>query len=329
MRFVAVVSMSSKYQYPETEGRKEKRKPQPPYPMSRKVGTMAKNQDRVILVTGATGRQGRAVFKHLQSKGFGVRALTRDPDQPAARTLEGHGTEIVKGDLSDPASLTRALDGVYGVFSVQNWKDGPEAETQQGINLANAANRSAISHFVYSSVASADKNTGIPHFESKFKVEEHLRGTGMPYTILRPVFFMENVLGMKEQVEQGKLALPLKADTNFQMIAVDDIGEFATLAFSHPGKWQGRAVEIASDELTMASMAEVMGRVSGQPVEYEQVPWDQFEQKAGHERTVMYRWFQDVGYHVDLAPLREENPRLAHFEPWLRAHWPQSKATAS
>ena len=238
----------------------------------------------------------------------------------------GKASEIVQGDLQDPASITRALDGVYGVYSVQDWQGGAESEIQQGKNLADAANRSAVSHFVYSSVASADKNTGIPHFDSKFKVEEHIRNTGMPYTILRPVFFMENLLGMKQMIEQGTLALPLNPDTRFQMIAVDDIGEFVSLAFLHPGKWNGRALDIAGDDLSISEVAEALSRVSGREVRYQQVPWDQFEKQMGQEMTIMYKWFQDVGYHVDIAALRAENWKLTHFEPWLRAHWQQAQS---
>lgn len=282
---------------------------------------MAKKDDRLILVTGATGHQGGAALRHLREKGFPVRAFTRDPNQPKARALASAGTEVVRGDLLEPASITRALDGVYGVYSVQNWRDGAESEVKQGINLVDAAARSSISHFVYSSVGSADRKTGIPHFDSKFRVEEHIRGTGLRYTILRPVFFMENWRGMRGMIEQGKLALPLTPETRFQMIAVDDIGEFVALAFEHSGKFQGRALDIASDDLSMTGLAEAFSRASGREVGYEQIPWDQFEKQMGHEMTVMWKWFQDVGYHVDLAALRQENPHLTKFEQWLRMKW--------
>ncbi len=285
---------------------------------------MAKHEERTILVTGATGQQGGAALRHLRSKGFPVRAMTRDPERPAARALAGHDVEVVKGDLNDPASITRELDGVYGVYSVQNLAEGLEAEIQQGINVADAANRSAISHLVYSSVGSADQNTGIPHFDSKFRIEEHIRNTGVPYTILRPVFFMENFLGMKQNVEQGALALPLRPDTRLQMIAVDDIGGFVTLAFEHSGKWLGRVVDLAGDDLTMSEIAQALGRAAGREVQYKQVPWDEFEKQAGHEMTVMFKWFQDVGYHVDIAALEQEYPRLTKLDHWLRSHWQQA-----
>lgn len=282
---------------------------------------MAKSNDRVILVTGATGHQGGAVLRKLRERGFPVRALTRDPNQEKARALVGHGTEVVRGDLHDPASLTRALDGVYGVFAVQASSGGPENEMRQGIALADAAQRSRISHFVYSSVGSADRHTGIPHFESKFRIEEHIRATGMRYTILRPVFFMENWLGMRQPLEQGTLALPLSPDTRLQMIAVDDIGAFAAMPFEKPGHWQGRAVDLAGDELSMTELAERFSRTSGREVRYQQVPWEEWEKRQGKEMTTMWRWFEDVGYSVDISALRQEHPALMGFERWLSLHW--------
>lgn len=290
---------------------------------------MAKDSDRIILVTGATGRQGGAALHHLRDAGFTVRALTRHPDSPKARALTGRATEVVRGDLDDEESIRGAMDGVYGVYSVQvSLEIGPEAEVREGTKLADAAKRSRISHLVYSSVGSADQNTGVPHFESKFRIEQHIRATGVPYTILRPVFFMENWLGMKNNVEEGKLMFPLSPETRLQMIAVDDIGAFVTMAFQHPGKWQGRAVELAGDELSMTQIAEALGRAARRDVRYVQIPWDQFEQHAGHEMTVMCRWFEDVGYHANIGELRQERPGLMTFERWLHSNWQPSVSRA-
>jgi len=290
---------------------------------------MAKNDARTILITGATGKQGGASLRHLRAKGFPARVLTRNPDESKARALVGQGTEVVKGDLDDQASLTHALDGIYGVHGVTTMGQGsPDSEIQQGFNLTDAAKRSRISHFVLSSVGSADRKTGIPHFETKARVEEHLRGTGLRYTILRPVFFMENWLGMRDTIEMGTLALPLSPETRLQMIAVDDIGIFVTLAFEHPGHWQGRAVDIAGDELSMTHLADAFGRMVGRNVQYAQIPWDKFEQKVGPEMAGMYRWFEDVGYSVDIAALRQEHPNLMSFERWLQRNWRPRTQTA-
>ncbi len=288
-----------------------------------------KNKAKTVLVIGATGHQGGAVLRHLRERGFSVRAGTREPDQPKVRALMGHGAEVVRCDLDDLDSLTRAMDGAYGVYSVQNSHSaGIESEIRQGIQAADAAKRQRVSHFVYSSVASADQRTGIPHFDSKYRIEEHIRGTGMPYTIIRPAFFMENWLGMRDGIENGEFSLPLDPGTRLQMIAVDDIGGMVATAFERPGKWQDRAFELAGDELSMADLAQVFTRVTGREVRYTQIPWDQFESKAGKEMTLMYRWFQDVGYHIDIGAVRQEYPKLETFDHWLNANWHSQTRTA-
>lgn len=283
---------------------------------------MAKN-DRTILVTGATGHQGGAAMRHLHAKGFTVRALTRDPSGDKARRLVGHGTEVVGGDLDDKASIARALEGVYGVFSVQVSSQGAEKEIRQGIDLADEAKRRDVRHFVYTSVASAGQNTGIPHFDSKYRVEEHLRGTGMRYTILRPAFFMENWLGMRGQIDAGTLSFPLAPDTRLQQVAVDDIGAFAAMAFEKPGHWQGRVVELAGDEPTIQEVTEALGRMAGREVRYNRVPMEEFEKQVGPDHGKMFRWFQEVGYQVDLPNLRREYSNLTSFERWLQTTWPK------
>lgn len=287
-----------------------------------------KKSNRTILVSGATGQQGGAAVRHLRARGYPVRALTRDPDQPKARALTGHGVEVVRGDMADASTLTRVLDGVYGVFSVQNpHMGGIDAEIREGTNLADAAKRSGISHFVYTSVGSADQHTGIPHFDSKARVEQHIQGTGMRFTIVRPVFFMENWLGMRQAIESGALSLPLEPSTRLQMIAVDDIGGVAAMAFEQPGKWQGRTFDIAGDELSMAELAQVFSRASGREVQYIQVGWDEFEKQAGKEFTIMYRWFQETGYHVDIGAVRQDYHGLTTFEQWINSHWHSATKT--
>jgi uncharacterized protein YbjT (DUF2867 family) len=279
------------------------------------------NRSRTILVIGATGKQGGAVHHHLKERGFTVRALTRDPSKPEARKLTGSGTEVVRGDMEDFDSLRRAVDGVHGVFAMATpYEKGPEAEVREGKALIDAAKRAGVNHFVYSSVGSADRGTGLPHFDSKYQIEEHLRVSGLPFTILRPVYFMENWEAMRQQIEQGVLAQPLRPETRLQMIAVSDIGAFATLAFEHSGTWQGRAVDIAGDELSMKEIAEVFSRVTGRDVRYKELPWDQFEKQAGHEVTMMYRWFDEKGYEADIPSLRSEHPMLLTLEHWARNH---------
>ena len=279
------------------------------------------NEERLIVVAGATGKQGGAVARSLLDRGFRVRALTRNPQKPEAQALAERGAEVVQGDMDDRSSMERALEGAYGVFSIQNfWETGYDGEVRQGKTVADAARAAGVEHLIYSSVGSAHRQTGIPHFESKWEVEEYVRDTGLPYTILRPVFFMQNWEMMRGMVLGGTLAQLLDPDKPFQQVAVEDIGDFAAIAFENPGRWIGREVDLAGDEQTMPEMAETFGRVIGREVSYYQVPWDQFEEQMGEVFTVQYRWFNDVGYEADIAALRQEYPELTTFERFLRSH---------
>ena len=273
--------------------------------------------NKTILVTGATGQQGGAVARQLlKHPGFAVRALTRDSSKPAARSLARGGAELVQGDLDDPGSVCRALQGAWGVFSVQAFMEtGYEGEIRQGKLLADAAEEAGVEHFVYSSVVSADRKTGLPHFERKWQIEQHIHAHMASYSILRPVFFMQNWYNyLRQPILDGTLPLPLKPQTSLQQISIEDIGAFAVLAFRNPSIWAGRTVELAGDQLTMLQVAQTLSRVLRRTVRYVQVPWDQFQQGAGEEMTKMYHWFEDVGYHVDIATLRKEYPNLSTLE---------------
>jgi uncharacterized protein YbjT (DUF2867 family) len=279
------------------------------------------NAERLILVCGATGSQGGAVAQSLLGRGFQVRALTRDPKKPEAQALAEGRAEVVQGDMEDRSAMERVLEGVYGIFSVQNfWETGYDREVQQGKTVADAIKEAGVQHCVYSSVGSAHRQTGISHFDSKWEIEEHMRELDLPYTILRPVFFMQNWEMMREPILDGTLAQPLDPDKRFQHVAVEDVGTFAAIAFEDPDKWIGREVDIAGDEQTMPEIAETFGRVIGREVDYYQVPWDQFEEQMGEEYAIMYRWFNDIGYEADIDALRREYPELTTFERYLRSH---------
>ena len=278
--------------------------------------------ERLILVFGATGKQGGAVARSLLGRGFRVRALTRDPQKPEAQALAEQGAEVVQGDMEDRSAVDQVLvEGVYGVFSMQNfWETGYDGEVQQGKTVADAARAAGVDHFVYSSVGSAHRKTGIPHFESKWEIEEHVRQIGLPFTIFRPTSFMQNWEWTREMILGGTLAQPLDPDKPLQQVAVEDIGAFAAIAFGNPDSWIGREVDLAGDEQSMSEIAETYGRVIGREVSYYQVPWDQFEEQMGEEATLNLRWINDVGYEADIAALRQEYPELTSFERYLRTH---------
>jgi uncharacterized protein YbjT (DUF2867 family) len=287
---------------------------------------MAREQRRVVVVTGATGHQGGAVARHLLSeRGFRVRALTRNPAKPRARALAEQGAEVVAGDLDDRASLARPLDGAYAVFSVQNfWETGFQREIDQGIRLAEAAQAAGVQHFVYSSVGSAHRNTGLPHFESKWQIENHIRSSRLPWTIFRPVFFMDNWENpmMGDSILRGTLGLPLSPDRPFQQVAVDDVGAFVTLALREREEWLGRELDLAGDERAIREVAAAFGRATGHAVNYQKISWDDFRRAMGDEYHRMMRWFEDVGYNADIAALRAIYSGLTDFDTYLqRAGW--------
>ncbi|MDC4205016.1 MAG: NmrA/HSCARG family protein [Candidatus Manganitrophus sp.] len=259
-----------------------------------------------ILVTGATGQQGGIVARYLLQQGERVRALTRHPAK--ADALKKLGAEVSVGDLTDKASLQPALRGVQRVFLVTTpFEAGLEAEVRQGIEMVDAAQAAGVAHLVFSSVGSANKNTGIPHFETKGRVERHLRESGLPATILRPVFFMENFTApwMIPAIQQRKVVLPLAPDRMLQMIALDDLGAFAAAAFLRPKEFLGQEIDLAGDALTMPEALGLLGKEIGAPIQYEQLPIDQAEQRFGQDAAMMYRWFNEVGYNVDISALEK------------------------
>lgn len=279
-----------------------------------------------VLVTGATGHQGGAVARELLGKGYRVRAMTRKPQEEPARKLAALGAEIVSGDLDDEASLGKALRGMWGVFAVQNtWEAGVEKEEVQGKRFAKAAKDAGVQHFVYSSVASAHRKTGIPHFDNKWRVEETVRALGFPtHVVIRPVFFMENFLSQwfKPGIDTGKLAMAIKPETVLQMIAVADIGKYGLWAFENPGKLNGRGIDIAGDGLTMPQTAAIISKAAGRKVEFDRTPIEEVR-KWSADYALMLEWFDRVGYDADIAATsRESGVRPTTFPEWAaRARW--------
>ncbi|MGA2880764.1 MAG: NmrA/HSCARG family protein [Bryobacteraceae bacterium] len=287
---------------------------------------MATNLNKTVLVTGATGHQGGAAFWHLRGK-FPLRVLARDFNAPKTRSLAGPSVELVRGDLEDLESLERAMDGAYGVYSMQTSND-TAAEVRQGANVVDAAIAQSIEHLVYSSVTGANQRTGVPHFESKGEIERHIHASGLKYTNLRPVFFMENWFNWKDQMLNGRLELPLRPETRMQMDSVDDIGAFVGLAFEHPEKWIGRTFEIAGDELSMTQIVQAFSRVLGHEVKYVQISWDEFSKRIDPAHFKMFHWFEGEAYRVDIPAVRQELPSLQTFEHRMQSTW-RAKVTAA
>ncbi|MBC7879305.1 MAG: NmrA/HSCARG family protein [Anaerolineales bacterium] len=277
--------------------------------------------NKIIAVTGASGQQGGAVARKLLAEGWQVRALTRDINKPAAQELKSLGAELVAGDMDNRAELDAAFKGAYGVFSVQNFwlpNVGFEGEIKQGKDVADAAKAAGVQHLVYSSVGSAHRGMGQKHFESKWIVEQYIQSLGVPYTILRPVAFMDNQNWSRAYILSGTYTgLGLRVEKGLQTIAVDDIAVFVALALADSKTYLGRTLELAGDELTETQTAETLTKVIGRPVTLA-APAGNGRGISEEEMTAMFNFFNGEGYDADIPALRKLHPGLLNFEQYLR-----------
>jgi uncharacterized protein YbjT (DUF2867 family) len=275
-----------------------------------------------VLVTGATGKQGGAVARRLLARGHRVRALTRRTDAPAAKALAQAGAEVVAGNLVERATLDAAMRGVDAVFSMSTgYEAGLENEVRQGKVTADAAKAAGV-HLVFTSVGDANRGTGIPHFESKYEVEKHIRAIGVPATIIAPVYYMDNAIAYTgEQLKQGVYATPLKPDRKLAQIAVIDIAAVGVLALEQRDRFLGKRYDIAGDEVSGSEAAAILSRVTGRKFSYFQVPMEIVRQRMGDDAVRMYEYFDRHGYHVDFASLKRDFPEVEWhtFEGWAKA----------
>ena len=259
-----------------------------------------------ILVTGATGTQGGAVIDHLLSGEYGefdIYGLTRDNESERAVALSDRGVHVVTGDMSDEDRMRDLCAGMDGVFCVTTpFELGPEFEVQQGVAMADAAAAESVSHFVYTSVGGADADSGVPHLESKWAVEQYLHDLDIPWTILRPVFFMQNLQWNAAEIAEGRLAMPLEADVELAMVHADDIGQAAATAFAHPETAAGATVNLVGDSLTLEEMTAVLSTALDRSIEPVHLDIDAFRADRGEELAVMYAWFNEVGYDEEFVP---------------------------
>ena len=277
-------------------------------------------QELTVVVTGATGNQGGAVARGLLERGHKVRAVTRDPKSSQAKSLANAGATLVAASLEDTVAITKALQGATSLFAMSTpFGGGVDAETRQGVAAADAAKAAGV-HLVFTSVNSADRQTGVPHFDSKYEVEKHIAKVGVRATILGPAFFMENLYFGKEQLAKGVYAMALPPARMLAQIAVADIGAVAVRVLEDAGRFTGKRFDLAGDELTGNDVVAILSRVTGRPFTYNQVPLDVIRQGMGEDGARMYEWFDRIGFTVDRATLRREFPDVAFsdFESWAK-----------
>ncbi|WP_426403467.1 NmrA/HSCARG family protein [Streptomyces sp. R-07] len=274
-----------------------------------------------VAVTGATGTQGGATARSLLAAGHRVRALTRRPASPAADTLRALGAEVRYADLDDRSSLDAALADADSLFAVTTFEAGTEGEIRQGGNLVDSAATARLGHVVLTSVAHADRDTGVPHYESKRVIEHHLRASGTPWTVIGPAAFMDNYAGgwTAEGLRGGTFAWPMPADRPLALISSRDIGAFAALALGRREDFTGRRIDIASDERTPGEMTGILAAALDRPVSFQEVPLASVRTRST-DLAAMFSYFTTTGLDVDVAGLRREFPEVGWqgFDDWAR-----------
>jgi len=283
---------------------------------------------KTVFVTGATGNQGGAVVRHLVNKGFYVKALIRNPDSPRAKLIRKEHVELVQGDLNDPASYKNYLQNVDAVFCNLHFMEGVDKEIRQGLNLATFSKEQGVKHFLYSSVVGCDLNTGIPHWDSKYEIENHIKLTGIDYTILRPASLFENLLvpQVKSRILKGKLVLPTRKDIVQQFIGADDIGLISSVVFSNPTKYAGRTISLASEQLDGSELAAVFSKILNRDIKFQQLPMFIVRIVMGKGLTKMFRWINDndAVFVKNIEELKKEFPGMLSIEKWIEDNFKQS-----
>jgi uncharacterized protein YbjT (DUF2867 family) len=274
-------------------------------------------RDGPITVIGSTGQQGSAVIDALLEKRVPVRAVTRNPNGDKARALDERGVEVVYADLEDVDSVRAAFDGAAAAFAMttHDGLDGPKREVAHGRVIAAAAADAGLPFLVYSSVGGVERGSGVPHFESKRRVEEVLL-EAVPVTFVRPTFFMETLrLMIRRDGARVIIGMPLAGDVGLQMISVRDIGR-AAAALLLMGDPAVAPVEIAGDELTGEQIAVRIAHRLGSPATYVQLPLDVLGDDE--DLKMMFGWLARLpAYQADFARTRELVGGVEDLSRWL------------
>jgi uncharacterized protein YbjT (DUF2867 family) len=285
---------------------------------------MAEKSEK-MLVLGATGQQGGATARALAADGWHVRALVRDKQSSKAQDLASLGVELVFGDFQDPASIEMSMNGIHGVFSVlpssadAKYGISDDDEVRFGIAAIDAAKRAGVQHLVYSSTIGASPDIGLGHYESKWHIEQYLRQSGVPFSIVRPAPFMELLLYPHFGLRQGVVTFFGAPDRVVQFIAVQDIGAIAAKLLVDPSRHLGVTIDIASDALSGNDIAAKISQATAR-----QVPYMQVSAEAAAKNPMIARLLQamtdgKLAGQADIPSLRVLHPGLLTFDRWLAA----------
>ena len=279
-------------------------------------------RDDLVVVTGATGRQGGAVARHLLADGWRVRGVTRSPDSPAARDLAARGIEVVRADMADLDAMRRVCEGAHGVYSVQNpMISGEEGELAQGRNVATAAADAGVSHLVHGSAGPGTPGTGVAAWDGKLELAAYARDHDVPLTVLRPMAFMELMTDkdLYPPVAAWHLMPRLVGeDRPLPWLSAADLGAVAARAFADPATYVGADLGLAADVRTLGECRETWRRVTGRNPRRFPMPVWLFERFTGQDLTRMWRWLATHDVEADVTRTRSILPTAATVEEFVR-----------
>jgi uncharacterized protein YbjT (DUF2867 family) len=284
---------------------------------------MSASERGPIVVTGATGLQGGAVTRHLLKDGWHVRGLTRNASSKQARALAALGAEVVQGDLGEVGSLRPVFEGTYGVYSVQNtFTDGPEQEVRQGKNVADMAKDVGVQHIVYGSAGIGRKGTGIPSWETKLQIEDHMKALDSPLTILRPMAFMELMTNKKffpAIAAWNVMPTVMGPSRSLPWLCTDDLGAIASQAFAAPDRFVGKDLTLASDVQSLDECRSIYREVMGRDPRRFPMPVWLFKRfgVVGRDLSTMWQWLRTGTVDLDITPTREIHPDALTVRGWL------------
>jgi uncharacterized protein YbjT (DUF2867 family) len=264
-----------------------------------------------VLMFGATGTQGGAITRELLSRAVRVRALVRDSTSERARALAELGAELVVGDLNDEWSLAQAFSTVPVAYAITTpFENGADAEVRQGDTIIRAAAQAGLPWLILASVAAADRAT-VPHFRSKARIEAQLQSASVPWTVVAPSYFYENVLGSRESLLRGVLPMPMPVRTPLHQVALRDLGAIVAAILERRDEHLSQRVEVAGDDPTPEAMAAALGAHAVETSVPELA-------ERNPDLAAMYAFLADTGYGIDVAALRARYPEVA----WTRfADW--------
>jgi uncharacterized protein YbjT (DUF2867 family) len=278
-----------------------------------------------ILVTGSTGTIGSQVLNKLQGRGANVRALTRSPEKARFPS----DITPVKGDLADPDSLRSAMKGVDTLFLLA--ANVADELTQAMLALA-LAHEAGLKGIVYFSVFKGDTYADVPHFAGKHTAERMIDALGLPATVLRPAYFMQNDLRQKQALlEHGAYVMPI-GSRGISMVDIRDIGEAAAIELvrrdQHPTPLGSEAYALVGpDSLTGEGIAAIWSEALGRSIQYGGDDLDALEQRLRSmlpgwhalDLRLMFARYQSDGAIATAADLSRLTTLLGHAPRSYRA----------